>query len=138
MKNLSRALAIAGALFAATRVATAATSDFLGTWKNSDPATRGIVKMTIAPLGSGLGVQAFGACSPTPCDWGVKPLQTYSDTVSDPNRTGGTANYDNSFSKRIMTIEFLAPNVMEVYIYTVFTDGSGRQPYRSRAVLVRD
>lgn len=43
-----------------------------GTWKNSDPNTRGITKVIISA--SGTRIQTFGSCSPTDCDWGKVPL----------------------------------------------------------------
>lgn len=54
-------------------LATIAPSPLLGTWTNCDQATRGLVRVVIAASGSGISVHAFGACSPTPCDWGLVP-----------------------------------------------------------------
>jgi hypothetical protein len=42
----------------------------VGTWVNVNAATRDIVKIVLTNSGGSLGVHAFGACSPTPCDWG--------------------------------------------------------------------
>jgi hypothetical protein len=58
---------------AEAKVAPAAISatPLAGTWSNSDPATRRIVKIVIVAAGAGVKVHAFGACTPTPCDMGA-------------------------------------------------------------------
>ena len=47
-----------------------ASGPLLGTWSNCDQTTRGLVRIVIAASGAGISVHAFGACVPTPCDWG--------------------------------------------------------------------
>jgi len=43
---------------------------FVGTWTNQDRNTRYITRLIIQQSGGAYKVQAFGACSPTDCDWG--------------------------------------------------------------------
>ncbi|MBE0677464.1 MAG: hypothetical protein IH592_01745 [Bacteroidales bacterium] len=64
-----------------------------GTWKNSDPNTRGITKVIIS--GNGTRIQTFGSCSPTDCDWGKVPL----------TRSGANfrATYDESMAVTYIT-----------------------------------
>jgi predicted small integral membrane protein len=132
MNKVSRFLVMAGVLFATTRAGTPATSDFVGTWANSDPATRGIVRILINPTGGGLAVRVFGACQPNLCDWGVEALKTYGDSDSDTDPKYATAVYSLGFATSVMTFELLPSNMLEVKTYTEFHDGSGRQPFRMR------
>lgn len=48
-------------------------ASLVGTWVNVNAATQDIVKIVLTNNGGSLGVHAFGACSPTPCDWGQVP-----------------------------------------------------------------
>jgi hypothetical protein len=137
MSKLSHLFAISAVLFVGAGVATAAPADFIGDWRSANPETRGIVRTVVTSSGSGLSVQVFGACSPSPCNWGVVPLRTYGSNVSDGDHKFGGANYDKGFARTSLTFHLLSWNQMEVRSYTEFTDGSGRQSYASRELLVR-
>ena len=54
----------------------------IGTWNACDGATRNLVRVVITAKGTGIVVQAFGACTPTPCDWGKVPGLAYAADVS--------------------------------------------------------
>ena len=49
---------------------------------NVNAATRDIVKVVLTESNGKLGVHGFGACEPTPCDWGEVTGQAYAATVS--------------------------------------------------------
>src|SRR5262245_8595110 len=83
----------------ATTPAHATPAQFIGTWINTDSATRGIVRLQITQGVHGLGVQVFGACVPSPCDWGLAGLTTYGNNVSDPDHKFGTAAYSFDFKQ---------------------------------------
>jgi hypothetical protein len=75
----------------------------IGTWNCCDAATRGLVRVVIAGSGPAITVHVFGACSPTPCDWGVVPGLAYCrPTVSDLGPTGclSVANVGISLKRR--------------------------------------
>ena len=58
-------------------------SPFLGTWINTNNAKRGIAKIVLATKDGALTMHAFGACDPSPHDWGeVKAEAIYADSVS--------------------------------------------------------
>jgi len=71
----------------------AVTSSLDGTWKNSDPRTKGITKVIIS--GNATQIHTFASCSPTDCDWGKVPV-----TRSGENYR---ATYDNSMAVTYMT-----------------------------------
>jgi hypothetical protein len=141
--SLRRALAVVALGVAAlggmslARPAQAAPADFIGNWVNIDPTTRDIVRLRVGGPASALKVQVFGACSPTPCDWGLAGLITYGDNVSDPDHKYGTAAYAFGFKQTALTFQLIDSNTLVVHDYNRFTDGSGRQNYHDRGVFKR-
>ena len=100
----------------------------VGTWKNTNSATRDIVEIIITASGVSVSVHAFGACSPSPCDWGAVPALAYSTGVGSTPAIGFTANYKFSFST-VTLVGHLAGHLLDVESFTHFTDGSGRNDY---------
>ncbi len=103
-------------------------TSLVGTWVNVNPETPDIVKIVLTNNGGSLGVHAFGACSPTPCDWGQVPGQAYSASVAGGSAVGFTANYKFAFKNTILTGHLDGAHLV-VDDFNVFTDGSGRSPY---------
>ena len=102
--------------------------DFVGTWVNTNPASGGIVKLVISSDGVNSTIRAYGACTPTPCDWGTETLYFGGYTVSDAPGAWGVAVWITGFS--ITGIHFWPKGgTLLVESYTVFIDGSGRTPY---------
>jgi hypothetical protein len=100
----------------------------LGTWNNVNHATRDIVKIVIASSGTGITVHAYGACSPTPCDWGAVAGLDYAASVSSSPAVAFSAQYRFSFSQVILVGHLQGKNLL-VESFTHFTDGSGRSDY---------
>src|SRR5690242_17250353 len=96
-----------------------------GTWNAGDGGTRAFERMVIAPSGAEITVQAFGACTPTPCDWGAVPGLTYAADVSSAAAISFTAEYTFSF-KRVIVTGVLDNGSLVVETFNHFTDGSGR------------
>ena len=96
-----------------------------------NPATNGIVRFLVQPTPGGPKVHTFGACSPTPCDWGEVPLVTYGDNVADADHKYGTAVYSFGFVTQAMTFQLLDATTMEVHTYNQFLDHSGRQNFHT-------
>ncbi len=97
----------------------------VGTWSNTNHATNDIVKIIIAAAGSGITVQVFGACTPSPCVWGSVPGIAYASNVSASPAVGFTAQYKFSFAQVTVT-GHLQGRDLELETFTEFTDGSGR------------
>lgn len=106
----------------------------LGTWVNCDHATRGLVRVMIAAKGNEITVHGFGACSPTPCDWGMVDGQIYSDSVADTPAVAFTATYTFNFKQTII-VGHLYEGALFVETFDHFTDQSGRADYYSLAVM---
>jgi|SRR5271163_3488182 len=97
----------------------------LGTWTNTDSATRDLVKIIIASSGTGISVEAFGACVPTPCVWGTVPGFAYAANVSSTPAAAFSTQYKFSFAQ-VIVVGHLNGRHLEVETFTEFTDGSGR------------
>ena len=108
----------------------------LGTWNACDGATRGPVKVVIAASGAGITVNVFGACTPTPCDWGKVPGRSYAADVSSTVAVAFSAHYKFSFVDTIVT-GVLDSGSLRVETFNHFTDGSGRSDYYSRGYFCK-
>ena len=110
--------------------------DLTGKWHNCDKNTRGLVSVVLGTKGSALTVQAFGACVPSPCDWGVVEGIAYAESVVATDAIAFSAHYDFGFKETIVT-GHLDSGTLIVETYDKFKDGSGRSNYYSRVYLCR-
>ncbi|HEV7672574.1 MAG TPA: hypothetical protein VGS22_28990 [Thermoanaerobaculia bacterium] len=125
----------AGAVEAeAAAVATAA--PLVGTWQACNKATRGIVRVEITEKAGALTVQVFGACTPTPCDWGAVKGLAYATSVSGGPAIAFTAIYTAGFKDTIVT-GLLDAGSLLVENYNTFKDGSGRANYYDRGYFCK-
>ncbi len=121
---------------AAATPAAVSPAALVGTWTNIDHATRNLVKIVIAAAGTGISVHAFGACSPTPCDWGAVSGLVYSANVGSTAAVAFTAQFRFSFSQLVLTGHVVGRELL-LESFTHFTDGSGRNNYYSTDTMVR-
>ncbi len=104
----------------------------IGSWVNVDPATRGITKIVVGWGGGGhLSVHAYGACSPTPCDWGGVAGIAYGPDVANRVADAFTAVYSVAFKDTIVA-GVMQGNLLSVNSFSHFKDSSGRSDYHSR------
>ena len=108
----------------------------VGTWVNVNAATRDIVKIVLANSGGSLNVHAFGACSPTPCDWGQVRGQAYAASVAGGAAVAFTANYAFGFKSTILSGHLSGANLI-VDDFNIFNDSSGRSPYFTEGTFRR-
>ena len=106
----------------------------VGTWVNCDHHTRGLVRLIIAPSGHGVTVHGFGACSPTPCDWGVVNGMVYADNVASTPAVAFSAMYTFGFKQTII-VGHLLKGALYVELFDHFTDNSGRADYYSLDIM---
>jgi len=113
---------------------------FLGAWVNIDPNTRGVPKLYLSLTGQNVLVHAWGACHPTPCDWGEVKAEPYASTVSSNVRSDTTV-LQGVFKPAFAETTFLIrPNGEEGLRFeeiTHFTDNSGRANYSSTDIFQR-
>ena len=106
-------------------------SPLVGTWINTDKATGGIAKLILSQEGNSFFVQAFGACAPSPCDWGRVEGRVYSLGVSLQAGAAFEALYDFGFMETFLAA-YLNKRILVVDSYNTFKDGSGRLKYFHR------
>jgi hypothetical protein len=106
----------------------------VGTWKNVNAATRDIVEVVLTNMSGSLGVHAYGACVPTPCDWGQVPGQAYAASVAGGAAVAFTANYGFGFKNTILAGHLDGRHLI-VDDFNVFEDGSGRSAYFSQGTF---
>ena len=100
----------------------------VGTWVNTNAQTRDLVKITITSSGNRVSIHPYGACTPSPCDWGAVTGLAYSSSVSASPAIGFTAQFNFGFSQVIL-VGTLNGNFLTVESFTEFTDSSGRNNY---------
>jgi hypothetical protein len=119
------------AIMIATPSLAAGLNSFVGTWKNTNPSTRGILKIVIGRSGRTLQIRPYGACTPKPCDWGAQPGIAYAPKISSNLLTAANAAtvvYKTSFSVTTLTLMERGKR-LSVARFTHFTDGSRRTDY---------
>jgi len=113
-----------------------AAGPILGTWVNCDHQTRGIVRLMIAAAGTEVTIHGFGACSPTPCDWGAVNGLVYADNVTATPAVAFTAVCTFAF-KQTTIVGHLQNGALIVETFDHFTDKSGRADYYSMNILTQ-
>ena len=103
----------------------------LGTWLNTDRHSGGIVKVILAARDGALTVRAFGACDPSPCDWGEVTAALFAENAGSRTVKTLSARYDFGFMETSLQA-FAKLGVMVMAIFTRFKDGSGRANYFDR------
>jgi hypothetical protein len=103
----------------------------LGTWLNTNSASRGLVTIILTSHASALTVHAFGADDPSPRDWGEVPGAIYAKSVDSPEGMAFSALYDFGFMATHLQAN-VKQGVLVIASFTYFKDGSGRAPYFSR------
>jgi hypothetical protein len=104
----------------------------VGVWENTNPASRGIVRLTVTARDGGLWVRVFGAAEPAPRDWGeVAAGPLLSDGLRSHKGHGFLARYDFGFMESHLQTN-LSQGLLIVAAFNVFKDGSGRANYFSR------
>lgn len=108
----------------------------VGTWLNCDHQTHGMIRLMIAAAGSEITVHGFGACSPTPCDWGTVNGLIYAANVASTPAMAFTATYTFGF-KQTTLVGRLLNGALIVETFDHFTDKSGRADYYSLDIMTQ-
>jgi hypothetical protein len=108
----------------------------LGTWVNCNHQAPGLVRLMISAIGNGVMVHGFGACTPTPCDWGAVPGHIYADNVTATPAVAFSAIYTFAF-KQTTIVGHLLKGALMVETFDHFTDNSGRADYYSLNILAQ-
>jgi hypothetical protein len=119
---------LAGSLVSAVN---AAPQDFIGTWVNTNPNTRGITRLVVTQVDGALRIRVFGKCQPTDCDQGQVNLIAYGRSIQDTDHIAATATYTPGFANTLLTMLLGGTGRSQINLqsFTQFTDNSGRQNY---------
>jgi hypothetical protein len=103
-----------------------------GTWKPTT-ASSGLAELQIGGSQASPTIEAFGQCSPTPCDWGAVRSVTYGSSVSSRVGSVVLAPYSFGFKNAQVVVQYglnaAGDEQLIVKVYNEFTDGSGRSNY---------
>ena len=103
-----------------------------GTWVNTNHATRNIVDLVVGATDRGITVDGFGACSPSPCEWGRIAGTVFGPDASAPIGTAFASQWNFGFARTVLLAVYSAPKkvpTLTVREFTTFTDDSGRSNY---------
>jgi hypothetical protein len=104
-------------------------SYFGGSWKNTDPETRGITTIQIRLDGDHAFVHTWGRCHPADCDWGETNAVLFAPDVSSHAVQTVSAVYTTNFSETRLVLRPGSGQTLQADISTHFTDNSGRSDY---------
>lgn len=116
----------------ATPVPPSPSAALAGTWVNTNHATRSMVDIVVATSRKGITVDGFGACSPTPCEFGRIAGTVFGPNVSAAIGTSFAAQWNFKFKRTVLLATYSAPKrvaTLTVHEFNTFTDGSGRANY---------
>lgn len=103
-----------------------------GTWINTNHATRSVVDLVVSTTARSLAVDGFGACSPSPCEWGRIGGVVFGPNVSAKIGTSFEAQWNFRFARTLVLATYGTPRkvaTLTVRELTTFTDGSHRANY---------
>lgn len=108
----------------------------VGTWMNVNHSTTGLIRLMIAANGNEITVHGFGACTPSPCDWGQVNGLVYAQNVTSAIAVAFSATYTFGF-KTTNIVGRLQDGALFVETYDHFTDNSGRSDYYSMNIMTQ-
>jgi hypothetical protein len=103
-----------------------------GTWVNVNHATKSTVALVVLTSAKGIAVDGFGACSPTPCEWGRIAGTVFGPNVSAKVGTSFAAQWNFKFERTVILATYSTPRkvpTLTVQEFVTFTDGSHRSNY---------
>jgi hypothetical protein len=123
------ALALAaGLLFPTPGSAQTAVSTLLGTWNGTGS---GVVQVVIAGAPGAYTIHVKAACSPTPCDWGTRPLTIFAPSAATSVGKIGMATFNQGFVTRtvIVTAQDAVAPFLRLDVLSKFAPGDTRSNY---------
>jgi hypothetical protein len=125
------ALALAAGLLVPTAgSAQTAASTLLGTW-NAPAGGGGVTQVVIAGAPGAYTIHIKASCSPTPCDWGTRPLTIFAPSAAISVGKIGMATFNQGFVTRtvIVTAQDTTAPFLRVDVLSKFAPGDTRSNY---------
>ncbi|MEO5931386.1 MAG: hypothetical protein ABIR47_15745, partial [Candidatus Kapaibacterium sp.] len=108
---------------------------FLGSWINTNSASRGITSFTLTQEGDAVMIHPVAAESPA--DWGSEEITAYAAGVDGGKLSAFNALFDAEFVETFLAANLNAGLII-IAAYTRFKDGSDRSNYFSREFYYHD
>lgn len=108
----------------------------LGTWFNTNPATRGIAKAVLAAKERGIVLQIFAAGNPQTVDWGETAASIFAADALATDAMAFSAFYDFGFMETQLQ-GHVRQGVLIIAKFDRFKDDSGRSNYFSKEFFYR-
>jgi hypothetical protein len=128
LRPLAALALAAGLLLPTPSSAQSAASTLLGTW---NAASGGLVQVVIAGAPGAYTIHIKGSCSPTPCDWGTRPLTIFAPSAAITVGKIGMATFNQGFVTRtvIVTAQDTTAPFLRVDVLSKFAPGDTRSNY---------
>ena len=130
------ALALAAGLLLPTGgSAQTAVSTLLGTW-NAPPGGT-VSQVVVGGVPGAYTIHIKAPCSPTPCDWGTRPLTIYAPSPAIHVGKIGSATFNQGFVTRtvIVTAQDAVAPFLRVDVLSKFAAGDTRSNYATTQTL---
>jgi hypothetical protein len=111
-------------------------SPLIGTWVNTNPATRYITKLLVGERDGALTTRIYGAGSPEPVDWGEVEANPYVSGGST-DAVGFHTSYDFGAVETSLAANYKL-GILVIQSYTRYKDQSGRLDHFSREFFHRE
>lgn len=111
-------------------------TSLLGVWINTHSATGGIVRVLLETKNGSFTVHAFGACDPSPCDWGEVKAEVFAESILSEEGKTFLAFYDVGVME-VYLHAWVKLGVLVIVKFDRFKDGSGRSNRFSREFFYR-
>jgi len=109
----------------------------IGRWINTNTATPGIARVTVASRGDDLTIRISSANGPTPREWGDAPIDVvYANGVGSQTAMALVAAYDFGYLETRVEAN-LSLGLLVVATFNTFKDGSPRSNYFGREFFYR-
>jgi hypothetical protein len=108
----------------------------LGTWLNTNMATRGVTSAMLSRKGEQIVVRIFAAGDPEPSDWGEAMVSLFATDASSPEAMAFSSFYDFNFMETQLQAH-VRQGVLIIAKFDRFKDNSGRSNYFSKEFFYR-
>ncbi|HZD94960.1 MAG TPA: hypothetical protein VE133_11945 [Candidatus Sulfotelmatobacter sp.] len=108
----------------------------LGSWLNTNTATRGIASAILERKGEQIVLRIVAAGSSETCDWGETPANLFADSTSSSEAMAFSAFYDFGFMETQLQAH-VRQGVLIIAKFDRFKDNSGRSNYFSKEFFYR-
>ncbi|MFT4587483.1 MAG: hypothetical protein ACI9VS_001052 [Candidatus Binatia bacterium] len=103
----------------------------LGEWRNTNPNTGEIARLTVQLVDGQLSLEIFGAGADGLIPWGTAPILVYAASMTSDQVLGMESRYDFGFMVSLLALNY-AKGVLVIQSYNRFNDDSGRPNYFTR------